>query len=178
MDGRIIAASLLALLAIPGPLTAQSVPTTAIVVHSSVAHAQVFIDGAPEGSKLDVPISVEPGSHELIVESADHAVYKQWIHVEEGQTLAVEVELLPLAPNAPLPQVETLPRPEGAGATETQSLVRSQESSEWYERWWVWAALGVLVVGGTVFAVAASSGDDFVPGGELGRSSTRDWMSP
>lgn len=165
----------LALVVLPHAALAQSENTTAIEVTCSVPGARVFVDGSPEGPKLGVPIEVEPGSHEITVEAEGHAVYKRWVVAEEGRTVSVKVDLLPLLSTLPVPA--TASESPSAGA-ELQVPSESSQAPAWYERWWVWGALGVLAVGGVAFAVAASSGDDFVPGGELGRTSTRDWMSP
>lgn len=154
---------------------AASETTGWIEIEASPKDASVSVDGALEPQAKTGPIPVEPGTHELSVQAEGYATYKKWVVAEAGRTVRVKVELLPLDPG--LLEVPTPPPP--ARATSAGQVSQSAPGSPWYAEWWVWALAGVVVAGGAIAIVAVSSGgDDFVPGGELGRSSLRDWMSP
>lgn len=170
---------LLLLTAPPRSAEAQVAPEAKLEVSTQVPGAQVFIDGIPEGAKTNVPIAVEPGTHELTVAADGYATYKKWVLAESGKTTVVRVELLPVGAAVAAPAPVTEAPSAGAPALAASEAVSPSPEAAWYEEWWVWGAVGAAVLGGTVLAIAlSSSGDDFIPGGELGRSSTQDWMSP
>jgi hypothetical protein len=162
------ASGLLALWVALPSAAAETTTETFIQISTPVSGARIFIDGTPEGAKTNVPIAVEPGTHEITIESDGHATYKRWVTAEAGQTTLVHVDLLPIASETPAPRTDVVTR-----------APQLSPPPAWYEQWWVWGVVGAAVVGGVALGIAAaSSGDDFVPGGELGRSSTRDWTGP
>lgn len=165
----------LVLLALAERAAAETESEGWIEISANVPGARVLVDGAPEGSKLEVPIAVEPGTHEVTVEAEGHATYKKWVRVEAGRTLRVAVELLPLGLGAPEPPPPPLATD---AATSPAELSPSAAPPAWYERWWVWALAGAVIVGGATVIAMSTGGDEFVPGGELGRSSIREWTSP
>lgn len=122
---------------------------------TSVPDASLRVDdGEPTKTPL-VGAPIEAGTHRLELSAPTHVTAVESVTIEGGRTSTVAVKLVPeIVP----PRAE--PEPEGEGLA-----------------WWVWAGVGVAAAAtvATIFVVASGSGDDFTPGGELGRSSLDDW---
>ena len=175
--GEVLLAGLL-LLSV-GEAKAQDQTETALQITSNVAGARVFIDGSPEETRVNGPIPVEPGTHEIIVEAEGHATYKRWVTAEADRPTLVHVELLPVTTEVPSRALPPTPADSAPELILPEQAPVAGAHPAWYERWWVWTLAGVVLVGaGAVVVGAASGGDDFVPGGELPRSSTADWSQP
>ncbi|HVZ75559.1 MAG TPA: hypothetical protein VHJ20_24465, partial [Polyangia bacterium] len=59
---------------------------------------------------------------------------------------------------APPPAVASAPAPGAPAATLVSTPPANEGDSPVYTKWWFWTAVGVVVVGGVVTAVALSSG--------------------
>ena len=126
------------------------------LVVESTPTSTVSLDGRALGATpLSLP-HVEPGTRSLELGAPGHAPARRDVEVREMETTTVAVTL------APLELVTPDPEPEPPSET-----------------WWLWAGAGVVAAAGVVVAIVAlSGGDDFVPGGELGRSSLDEWGRP
>jgi hypothetical protein len=81
-----------------------------------------------------------------------------------------------VAPEPEVPAPELTP---SISAEPVPALVAPAPSDEpaLYERPWVWVVTGALVTAAVVVGVAATTGgDDFLPSGELGSTSTGEWQ--
>ncbi len=107
-----------------------------------------------------------PGRHELRLEREGATPLDVELEVGAGRKIPVRASLRPALPPAPPPA----PPP----AVVVAPPPPSEESIT--SQWWLWAGIAVVVAGGVVTAVALTTGgDDFVPGGELGRFRTTTW---
>jgi hypothetical protein len=108
------------------------------------ASGVVTLDGAPAGvMPLKAPLWTEPGIHRLSVEQPGKPAWVTSVVGEPGGrvSLAVPEPTVTVAPNLTLPEatVEKIPPP----AEPRSPAPRSR-------RWWLWTALGAVVVGGVL----------------------------
>jgi len=123
------------------------------------AHAQVLVDGEPTSA---AQLVLEPGSHTFRVtadgyEAVDHAME---LAAAENRSLELVLTRSPVVvpPIAPAPVAQSSPAFVRPDVAPPPSPARTPTV---FGRWWFWTAVGAVVVGGTVTAVAlASSGDD------------------
>jgi hypothetical protein len=123
----------------------------------STPTSSVAIDGRAVGATpLAIP-HVDPGVYEVTF-TRDGDVESRTVRISAAQATTVSVTFRPEV------VVEPPPPPEPPGDD---------------RRWWLYAGAGAAVVVAAVVVVAVlASGDGFVPGGELGRSSLDDWGRP
>lgn len=117
---------------------------------TSAPVARATLDGAAIG---ETPIRerwIVVGRHELELSADAHLSVQRAVTVAPGETTTIDVSL---------PSVAT---------PDTSS------NKVW---WWVGAG-AVVVAAAVVVGVVATSGDDFLPAGELGRTSLDDWSRP
>jgi tetratricopeptide (TPR) repeat protein len=121
------------------------------------AQAQVFIDGQlASGSQL-----LEPGQHSLRVTADGYRPVEQALSLDAGnqRVLALFLTRLELKP-----QLAETAQPAAGSATQggvqfvqPGSPRPHSDSKPLVERWWFWTAVGVVVVGGAVTAIALAS---------------------
>lgn len=125
-----------------------------------VRGARVEIDGREAGI---LPLEAQvlaPGLHRVTAELVGYAPFAAEVETAAGAKTRLEVRLTPLA------------------AAPTRVAVRSapEDDAGLVGRWWFWAAIAAAAAGVVVGSALLARGDDFVPGGELGQSSTADWQ--
>lgn len=124
---------------------------------TSAPEAKLRLDGEERGTTPLVGAILEAGAHDLELNAPDHVKHRRRVTVEAGRsaTVAVTLESVP----ALVPPVQDREPPNDGVA------------------WWVWAGAGVAAAAAVVavIVIAAGGGDDFVPGGELGRTSLDEW---
>ena len=116
-----------------------------VEVLTASADVTTALDGRPFTRELDVNL----GEHELVVEAPGHATLRRKLSIEGGQTQTLRLHLSPLAIG-----------PRAAAATSQQPTAAETVdagSAALVERWWFWTALGVVVAGGVVAAVALTA---------------------
>jgi hypothetical protein len=129
-----------------------------VSVSSEPSGAYVRVAGRDAGSAPVYDIRVAPGKVEIEA-TLDGNTKTQSVDVEPGETRAVEIDFSPMIVEPPPP-----PPP---GGEEDESIAG---------QWWFWTLIGVGVVGAaTATALIVTSGDDFVPMGELGYSKLDEW---
>lgn len=121
---------------------------------------------------------VIPGQHELHFERPGYQPLILSIMVGAGRRVPVRATVLTPLP-APPPPEPPPPPPAPPEVTTTPNLVETkppEAEADSGSSWWIWAAVGAVVVGGVVATVALTSGgNDFMLEGELGRSTTASW---
>lgn len=124
-------------------VTALSAALVALEVIDAPANAAIQIDGEPAGlTPLDGPLWLEPGTHRV---SIDRPGQPLWITSVEGAAGA-KVSVTVPKPEAP-------PANPGAGRSGGSSASGEghpdgHPSSRLRRWWWLWAGLGLAVVGG------------------------------
>jgi len=99
--------------------------------------------------------------------------------VEPTATPPAAESTSPVAARAAEPEVPAPELTPSISAEPSPALVARAPSDEpaLYERPWVWVVTGALVTAAVVVGVAATTGgDDFLPSGELGSTSTGEWQ--
>jgi hypothetical protein len=177
-----------------------------IAVQSSVSGAEVRIDGRSVGRTPLEPVAVAPGTHEVSATAAGRQPFRTSVDASAGKSVSVPLALAmaespkgsskaaAAPPPPPPPKTEVASnaeasQEEGGGqdgssaqvadspfSTETQAPQKEDESIT--SQPWFWGILaGVVVVAGVITVVAVTShGNDYVPMGELGSTSTSQWM--
>jgi len=108
-----------------------AIPKTGRVrIYASVPRATVSIDGRALGL---APVDAElgPGGHTLQISAQDYKVHREELSIAVGQTRDVRVLL--------------------------DKIVVAKDKS-WYQKWYVWTAIGALAVTGGVTAYGLSGG--------------------
>lgn len=119
---------------------------------------------------------VIPGQHELRLERPGFEPLLLNITVDAGRRLPIRATLAPAVTTSAPPPPMALPTPPPSPPPALVAQTPAAEKEESSSTWWIWVVAGVAVAGGVVAAVVLTSGgDDFVPGGELGRSTTASW---
>ncbi|MFO0729201.1 MAG: PEGA domain-containing protein [Myxococcota bacterium] len=155
-----------------------------LLVTADVEGAHIFIDGYDIGQTPMPARRVVAGHHAIRVEIAGHAPV-----LAEVDVAARSLETFHAALKAETPPVAVLPSPTPSASPspspaivappiETKAAVTPDEGGS-SAVWWILGAVAVAAAAGvTVAVVASSSGDTFVPGGELGRFTTSDGWTP
>ena len=110
-------------------------------VVASVEGARVFVDGDYLGM-TPIEQDVDPGEHALRVTARGYYDHERAVEVVAGEATEVGVELERLPPD------------------EDPTVVEPPRARRWYEQWWVWTAVGAVVVAVAVavpLAVGSSS---------------------
>ena len=141
----------------------DEVATLQLVIEPSAA--RVVMDGIPVGADRRGGLSLSPGIHALRVELEGYETTEQRFEVagreKKNVTVAltkkkVEAPVAPVVasatvlaktPASPAPVTSSVDVPKLAGG------VRSEARSPWYEKWWVWTAVGAVAAGGVTAAV-------------------------
>jgi tetratricopeptide (TPR) repeat protein len=120
----------------------------AVRITAREAGAGVLVDGRDVGrTPLPRPVLLEPGEHRFMVRKAEFEPFERVLNVKPGeQTVAAELRRI-VKVVAPPPAVLVAPPPSAPPA-----------ETPLYQRWWLWTAVGAVVVTGVVIAVASSSG--------------------
>jgi hypothetical protein len=130
-----------------------------ISVSTEPSGAKIEIGGREVGTSPVDDVRVPAGRVEVRA-TLDGNTKTETVDVEAGSARAVEIDLVQMF-------VEPPPPPPPPGGDEDESIA---------EKWWFWTLIGVGVVGaGTAAALIATSGDDFVPMGELGYTRLDEW---
>lgn len=123
-----------------------------VLIAVNADEAEVVVDGEAVGRTPIAPVELAIGTHTLAIRGVGYETYSRSIEVPvEG--LRVDVYLDPTADQAAQLAARDAEQAEGYG----------QDEGEWFEQWWVWAAIGggvvVLAAFITAVAVAAGGGD-------------------
>jgi hypothetical protein len=155
----------------------ESLKTSAsyLAFESEVSGVDVKIDGRSAGrTPFDHPVRVGAGTHEIEATMPGYEPYRENIEVTTGNTASVRLALTPAAasPPAEVSEQKQMRDPDLVAQT---GAPREEESVA--TKWWFWTAIGAVVVvaGVVVIAAASSHSNDFVPMGQLGSTSTKDW---
>ncbi len=155
-----------------------------ITVHAagSIDDIAIAMDGTNLAvSSVDVPLPSDPGEHVVEARRQGTLVASAHVHLEPGASVGVELAIpaRPVSPSAARPSLSLVaPDPDasmlGAGAL-SEGSTSSPEHHELYEEWWLWAIVGVVVVGagvGITAGVVGSQGTT-LPAGSLGTIDAR-----
>ncbi len=123
---------------------------------TSEPSAKLQVNGADRGTTPLTGAILEAGAYDLELSAPDHVIARRSIDVRAGVTATVAITLERVPALVPDPE----PDPDDEGVA-----------------WWVFAGAGVAAAAAVVAVVivASSGGDDFLPGGELGRTSLDEW---
>ena len=108
-------------------------------------------------------IRLDAGLHRLQVTAPGYQPHSDAFSLSPGERATLRVALIPLPetlasqvapPNAPQP---------GSAPVASTSAPPERDSSALYERWWFWTAVGAVVAGGVITAVALSAKPDSKP---------------
>jgi hypothetical protein len=124
------------------------IPTVAALELRQVpANAAVRLDGESAGlTPVDGPLWVEPGSHRLSVELAGRPPWIATVEGRPGETIAVTMPALEIAPPPAATGGEVAGRSDGAAAAPRPP--EGAQSSHLRRWWWLWAGIGVVLIGG------------------------------
>jgi hypothetical protein len=155
-----------------------------LLVTSDVEGAHVFIDGYDIGQTPMPARRVVAGHHALRIEASGRPPVLAEVDVVArsletfNATLKSETPEIAAVPS-PTPSFSPSPTPAVVPPPiETTAQVPPDEGGS-SAIWWILGAVAVAAAAGvTVAVVASSSGDTFVPGGELGRYTTSDGWTP
>jgi hypothetical protein len=118
------------------PPVTEIVPAMGSVqIVSPIPDARIRVDGIEVGSGTATG-TLEAGTHDLEVSAVGFETYTREFEIVVGQIQTVQVDLLPL-PAAP-----------------------AADEESWYEKWWVWTIIGVVVAGATTTGVVLGMGGD------------------
>ncbi len=150
------------------------VPTAAFVtIRSAALGATAFIDGATAGGLPVLEKDVTPGTHSVEVKAPGLEPYSEKVTVKLGEVRVVEAALRPPGATPSLTAVAqteaertvtaTTPAAEAAPfEAAPANEVTVQASNGITSKWWVWTAVGVVVVAaaatGTWYAVSHGGG--------------------
>ncbi len=135
------------------PAAPPVAPATArVLVAVNAEGAEVVIDGESVGQAPIAPVELTIGTHTLAIRGTGWETYSRSIEVP-AEGLRVDAFLDPTADQAAQLASEDARESEGFGGGE----------GEWYQQWWIWAAVGggavVLTVLITAIALAAGGSD-------------------
>lgn len=146
-----------------GMLTWMRSALSRLHIQVDPAQARMLLDGEPAPSI----VTVEPGTHRLHVEAEGYDSLDRLVEAEAGLQHSVQVVLQRTVP-APGPNIARVDPTAAASPSPvfvqpTSAVDSGSESKAITERWWFWTAVGAVVVGGTIAAIALSSGSDEAP---------------
>ena len=133
----------------PGALVKLLAPKRYIgtlVLEGAIDEAEIIIDGKPRGqvdSRKNTSLGLSVGTHALRVTHPSHSDHVSFVEVSFGETIKRRLAMKPLAIARNTLEREQGPlgqRPEGSTAA----------SRPWYARWYVVAAVGAVVLGGSI----------------------------
>ena len=135
----------------PAPPAAPATARVLIAVNAD--RAEVVIDGESVGQTPIAPVELTVGTHTLAIRGTGWETYSRSIEVP-AEGLRVDAFLDPTADQAAQLAERDTQESEGYGTDE----------GEWYQQWWIWAAVGggavVLTVLITAIALAVGGGDE------------------
>lgn len=109
-------------------------------VRTSPASAKLWLDGSQLQLRADEPLLIAMGEHSLECKAAGHLQKQQRLSIKGGEIGDLSFELVPVT------------EPTGAAASSAGGSARA-----WYKNGWLWAAVGIVVVGaaagGTSYAL-------------------------
>ncbi len=145
-----------------------------IKLETTVEGALVSIDDDPIGETPLPATYLKPGLYRIGATKEGHVAFSATVELNGGETRTIPLPLELLPPEPPKPEVAPPPPPLVAPAPPPPE----DDGGSIVGTWWFWTAVGVVVAGGVTAGVVAgtSSGDAFVPGGELGVSGTSSWQ--
>jgi PEGA domain len=145
----------------------------ALVVESTVAGAEVSVDGVAVGrTPLPTPLTVATGPRRVEARAGGYRPFAATVTVRAGTTTRVAAAIdtrpsaLPLAATAP-PPVLIAPVP-----TATDTARMNAPPRPLYKRWWLWTGIAAVLIGASV-ALAVTGGPDPYPCGGNGRVCAR-----
>lgn len=122
------------------------------------SNSQITLDGEPA---LATELVLEPGVHQLHVTSEGYEAESRELELGAGEDRTLDIALLALTIAPPPPPISTAVTAADARPNErrpsTQHDPNPPQSSTVLERWWFWTAVGVLIAGGVVTAVALTA---------------------
>ena len=155
---RAVLSSIVAPVVAQLPVARPSQPTkTRLLVAINMDGAQVTVDGEAAGEAPLPPVEVSPGEHTVGVHARGYQQFTRAVTVpREG--LRVDVLLDPTPAHA-----ERIAQADG----ELSAGYAEEPDEAWYQKWWVWAAIGggAVVVAALVTAIVLATGDDDVQPG-------------
>lgn len=114
------------------------------------AGAGVLVDGREVGrTPLPRPVLLEPGEHNFMVRKTEFEPFERALTLKGGEEATLAAELRPIVKAAAPPPVAIVAPPVAPPPPAETPL---------YQRWWLWTAVGAVVVTGVVIAIASSSG--------------------
>lgn len=132
------------------PAAPPAPPATArVLIAVNADEAEVVVDGESVGQTPIAPVELSIGTHTVAIRGVGYETYSRSIEVP-AEGLRVDVFLDPTADQAAQLASRDAEESEGYG----------QDEGEWYEQWWVWAAIGggVVVLAAFITAVALAAG--------------------
>ena len=145
------------------PATADAPAPAELLIVSSRAGAEVSVDGTVVGvTPLDL-LRLPPGRHRVVIRLPGTEPYVETVDLVSGQQARIEARLLPQAILPPLAIGE--PGIETSRTGHTPIITR----------WWFWGVVAVLGAAIVITGAHFSSGNDFVPTGEISPTDTNDW---
>lgn len=116
-------------------------------IRVSPRSASLLIDGTRHVTRLDVPVRLDVGDHQLEFRAREHAPERRQVSVRGGQTDNLEVQLSTLSVASAASDAQP-----GPVSTNSSQEARS-ETTPVYKRWWLWTIVGVVVAGAAVGTV-------------------------
>lgn len=129
-----------------------------------LSHLTVVVEGAKPGLEVHVDGTVlptvawgvaapaDPGEHTVEIRAAGAAVDRRQVVLVAGDSKTITFDLAP--------RVAT-PAQAASTVAATTSNVRVDSSEQpLYKKWWLWTAVGAVVVAGVLTAVLASGGEE------------------
>ena len=135
-------------------LQALNLVLARVEITCDVRGAEVSVDGQRVGlTPLQHKVYLKPGPHGVQVSKAGRVLFRRTVDLGRGEQLLLSVARAPVAltPVAVRPTAAPRARP-------------------FYQKWWFWTAVGVVVAGAVVGGVVGSQagGSGWVPGGDSG----------
>ena len=137
-------------------------PPVGFAILSPVLNARVSLDGKTIGM-TPLNAKVVPGKYTLAVEKKGYETLTEQITVKKKRAFRKRVKLTAIAVAVTAP-VKAAP---AVSMRRTVPPETPSDSTPLYEEWWVWTAVGAVVVGGVITAVVLSQGGDSPAQGSL-----------
>jgi hypothetical protein len=139
-----------------------------VVVNVEGAAAQIEVDGLERGmTPLTAPVYVLPGRHRVVARRDSESAQTE-LEVHRGDRVVVALvppsaapkpvveppATEPMKPVVLTPAPAVVPEPAPVSAV---PVVNGPPPKPWYQRWYVWAAVGAAVAGGIATAAVVAS---------------------